>query len=335
MKKILLIILGLTLLLVTGCGKKDETSELKSDGGKKVDYKVGVVLGLGGLGDKSFNDSAYLGLQRVEKELGVKFKYVEPTNLSEYDQFFTEFSEANYDLIIGVSFDAQKGLEKVAKENPDSNFVLIDSVVDLPNVKSIIFNQKEGAFLAGALGEMMSTTKTLGFIGATDIPMINEFRSGYEQGAQYINENAKIKTVYVGGNSPFNDPAKTKELALSLIENGSDVLFTVAGGSGRGAVEAIKENENLYGIGIDSNQDGEVPGRILTSILKRVDTAIFSVTKEGLEGKFKSGIVVLDLKDDGMETTNFSETKEIIGKEKLARLEQIKKDIISGKIIIK
>jgi len=335
MKKIFILVLGLALLLVTGCGKKEESAELKGDSVKKVDYKVGVVLGLGGLGDKSFNDSAYLGLQKVEKELGVKFKYVEPTNLSEFDQFFTEFAEANYDLIIGISFDATSGLEKVAKENPNSKFVLIDSVVDLPNVKSVVFNQKEGAFLAGALGGMMSTSKNLGFIGALDIPIINDFRSGYEQGAKYINSDTVVKSIYIGGNSPFNDPAKAKELALSLVENGSDVLFTVAGGSGRGSIETLKANKNVYGIGIDSNQDGEVPGQILTSIMKRVDTAVFNSTKEGLEGNFKAGTEVLGLKESGMETTDFAETKDIIGKENLAKLNQIKEDIISGKIIVK
>jgi len=335
MKKILIFLMGLSLILLTACGKSDDSASAEKDGVKKVDYKVGVVLGLGGLGDKSFNDSAYKGLQKVEKELGVKFKYVEPTNLSEYDQFFTEFVEADYDLIIGVSFDAEKGIEKVAKEYPENNFVIIDSVVDLPNVKSIVFDQKEGSFLAGALASMMSKTNTLGFIGALDIPLVNSFRDGYEQGAKYVNPDTEVKSIYIGGNNPFNDPAKAKELAISIAENGADVIYTVAGGSGRGVMETIKGNDNLYAIGVDSNQDGEVPGKILTSILKRVDVAVFNVTKEGLEGNFTPGITTLGLKENGMETTDFEFSKDVIGKENLDKLEEIKADLIAGKIEIK
>ena len=335
MKRILLFLMGLSLILLTACGKEEKSINTEDESVKKVNYKVGAVLGLGGLGDKSFNDSAYEGLQKIENELGVKFKYVEPTNLSEYDQFFTEFVEANYDLIIGVGFDAEKGIEKVAKEYPEKNFVIIDSVVDQPNVKSIIFNQKEGSFLAGALGEMVSKEDSLGFIGALDIPLVNSFRDGYEQGAKYINPNATIKSIYIGGNNPFNDPARAKELAISMAENGVDILYIVAGGSGRGVMEAIKGRENLYGIGVDSNQDGEVAGKILTSILKRVDVAVFDITKEGLEGNFTGGIITLGLKENGMGTTNFEFTKEVIGEENLAKLEQIKKDLISGTIKIK
>jgi basic membrane protein A len=338
MKKVLMFLMGLSLILLTACGKDSDTKgedAKKVEKAKTVDYKVGVVLGLGGLGDKSFNDSAHEGLLKVEKELGVKFKYVEPSNLSEYDQFFTEFVEANYDLIIGVSFDAQKGIEKVAAEYPDKNFVIIDSIVDLPNVKSIIFNQKEGSFLAGALGEMVSKTNSLGFIGALDIPMVNEFRDGYVEGAKYINSDVKVKSIYIGGNNPFNDPARAKELAISLNENNVDVIYTVAGGSGRGVMETIKTTDNLYGIGVDSNQDSEVPGKIITSILKRVDVAIFNVTKEGLEGDFKGGVTTLGLKDNGMETTNFEFSKDLIGEENLEKLEDIKKDLISGKIEIR
>ena len=313
----------------------EDSKNAGNEGVKKVDYKVGIVLGLGGLGDKSFSDSAYEGLLKSEKELGVKVKYVEPTTLSEFDQFLTEFAEANYDLIIAVSFDAEKGIEKVAKEYPGSNFVLIDSVVDLPNVKSIIFNQKEGSFLAGALGQMVSKNHSLGFIGSVEAPVIKSFYEGYEQGAHYMDPNVEVKDIYVGGSNPFNDPARAKELAISMAENGVDVIFTVAGGSGRGVMEAIKGREDLYGIGVDSNQDGEVEGKILTSILKRVDISVFNAVSEGLAGNFTAGTVVLGLKENGMGTTNFEFSKELIGEENLAKLEQIKKDLISGKIEIK
>ena len=334
MKKIMGILMILVVLF-TACGKGEDDKSTQNNDAKKVNYKVGVVLGLGGLGDKSFNDSAYVGLQKAEKELGIKFKYVEPTTLSEYDQFITEFVEAKYDLIIAISFDSQKAVEEAAKEYPDSKFVIIDSKVDAPNVESILFNQKEGSFLAGALGAMVSKDKQLGFIGALDIPQVNSFRDGYVQGAKYIDENAVVKSVYIGGNNPFNDPTKAKELAISLNENGADVLYTVAGGSGRGVMEVLKTKPNLYGIGVDSNQDGEVKGKMLTSILKRVDVAVYNVIKDGLDGNYKSGTVVLGLKENGMGTTNFEFSKDVIGEENLKRLEEIKADLISGKIEIK
>jgi basic membrane protein A len=335
MKRTVLFLIGLSFILLTACGKKENTKNMEGKDIKKVDYKVGIVLGLGGLGDKSFSDSAYKGLLKAEKELNVKIKYVEPTTLSEFDQFFTEFAEANYDLIIGISFDAEKGLEKVAKEYPESNFVIIDSVVDLPNVKSIIFDQKQGYFLAGALGQMVSKDNSLGFIGAVEVPVIKSFYEGYEQGAHYMDEDIEVRDIYVGGSNPFNDPARAKELAISMAENNVDVIFTVAGGSGRGVVEAIKGRKDLYGIGVDSNQDREVEGKILTSILKRVDVSVFNVISEGLNGKFTGGIDTLGLKENGMGTTDFEFSKEIIGEKNLAKLEEIKKDLISGKIKIK
>lgn len=335
MKKIVLFLMGLSFILLTACGKKEDTKNIEGKDIKKVDYKVGIVLGLGGLGDKSFSDSAYKGLLKAEKELNVEIKYVEPTTLSEFDQFFTEFAEANYDLIIGVSFDAEKGIEKVAKEYPESNFVIIDSVVDLPNVKSIIFDQKQGSFLAGALGQMVSKDNSLGFIGAVEAPVIKSFYEGYKQGAHYMDPNIEVRDIYVGGNNPFNDPARAKELAISMAENNVDIIFTVAGGSGRGVMEAIKGRKDLYGIGVDSNQDKEVEGKILTSILKRVDVSVFNVVSEGLNGKFTGGIDTLGLKENGMGTTDFEFSKEIIGEKNLAKLEEIKKDLISGKIEIK
>jgi len=335
MKRIILFLMGLSLILLTACGRKESTENMGDKDGKKVDYKVGIVFGLGGLGDKSFSDSAYKGLLKAEKELKVQIKYVEPTTLSEFDQFFTEFAEANYDLIIGIGFDAEKGIEKAGKEYPESNFVIIDSVVDLPNVKSIIFNQKQGSFLAGALGQMVSKNNSLGFIGAVEAPVIKSFYEGYEQGVHYMDPNSEVRDIYVGGSNPFNDPARAKELAISMAENNIDVIFTVAGGSGRGVMEAIKGRKDLYGIGVDSNQDKEVEGKILTSILKRVDISVFNVISEGLDGKFTGGTTVLGLKENGMGTTDFEFSKDIIGEDNLAKLEQIKKDLISGKIEIK
>lgn len=335
MKKVLVLIMGVLLLAVTACGKKGTEGTAQEATQKKAKIKVGVVLGLGGLGDKSFNDSAFEGLKKAKEDMGIEYKLIEPTNLSEYDQFIGQFVEANYDLIIGVGFDSQKGIEKAAKENPNKHFLIIDSIVDLPNVKSVIFNQKEGAYIAGALSALTSKTGKLGYIAALEIPQLNEYRDGYKAGALSVNSKVEVKSIYIGGNNPFNDPAKAKELAMSLKANGCDVLFAAAGGSGRGVIETIKNNKDIYGIGIDANQDGEVKGRILTSVLKRVDTAVLNGITEEAQGKFVTGKIVLGVKEEGIEITDMSLAKETIGKENIAKVNAIVEKIKSGKLVIK
>jgi len=326
MKKLVTLIVIIMGLLLTACG--NEKKETKVD---DKALKVGLVLSTGGLGDKSFNDSAYRGLTMAEKELKVKIKYVEPANVSEFDPFLRQFAEADYDLIVGIGFQMRDSIVKVAREYPNIHFLMVDEPIDMPNVISATFNEPEGSFVAGALAGMMTKTDTIGFIGGMEVPLIKRFGDGFMAGAKYINPEITTFETYVGGNSPFNDPARGKEMTLSMIDSEADIIYHAAAGSGMGVFEAAKERE-VYAVGVDSNQDGVVPGTVLTSMLKKVDKAVFDIIKDTKEKGFTSGKKDFNLANGGVGITDLEYTKDKISKDKLDRLEEIKKDIISGKI---
>ncbi len=297
--------------------------------------KVGLILAMGGLGDKSFNDSAYRGLMKAKEDFDITVKYVEPSSWSEDSIFITEFAENGYDLVIATSYTAQDAMTELAGVFPDTKFAIVDTTIDgVPNVASLVFSEEEGSFLVGSLAAMMSKNNSIGFIGAIDIPLINNFRRGYEQGAKYINPSIDTTAVYIGGNAPFNDPVRGKEATYSLANQGVDVVYHASGNTGVGIMEAVKDL-NIYAIGVDSNQDEMAKGLVLTSMLKNVDNAVYAVIKDTVEGKFEGKTYRFGLAEDGVGTTNFEYTRDKIGQENIKKLEQIKKDIVDGKITIK
>jgi len=327
MKKMLLVLGMILTLLLTACGEKKEVAE---DEGK---LKVGLVLSTGGLGDKSFNDLAYAGMQRAEEELGIEFKYVEPASVTEFEGFLGEFAENNYDLTIGIGFQMADAMEKVANDYPESKFMLVDMPVKAPNAIGAVFNTEEGSFLAGALSAMMSENGKVGFIGGMDVPPIREFGNGFMAGAKYVNGDMETVQAFVGGNSPFNDPAKGKEIALSMNDNGIDVIYHAAAGSGNGLFEAARER-NFYAVGVDSDQDYLEPGLVLTSMLKKLDNAIIAVIKDLQGGDFQGGTRMFDVANDGVGLTELTYTKDKIGEEKLAKLEEIRQKLINKEISV-
>lgn len=329
MKKIVLLLGMFLVLMLSGCGN-DNGGDTK--GSNKP--KIGLVLNLGGRGDKSFNDSAYAGMEKAKENLDIDFNYVEPTSLADFSQYLDDYAMAGYDLVIAIGFDMETPLTEVAPNYPDTKFVVVDAVVDQPNVSSVLFNNKEGAFIVGALSGLMTETDKLGYIGGIDMSFLNEFRDGYTEGAKYTNEDVEVLNLYVGGTNPFNDPAKAKELALSLNSAGADIIFAAAGGSGRGLMEAVNENSDLYAIGMDSDQDYEVEGKVITSMMKRVDNAVYSTIEKFLEGTLESGVEVYGFKEGGVSTTEFNYTKDLIGEENLAKLKEIEEKIISGEIVV-
>lgn len=300
-----------------------------------IPIKVGLILTMGGLGDKSFNDSAYNGLLRAKQDFGIDAKFVEPSNWSEDAMFIKEFIDNEYDLIIATSYTAKEAIENFSKKYPNQKFAIIDAEAIGSNVASLVFSADEGSFLVGVLAAQMSKTGKIGFIGGNDIPLINEFKQGYEAGAKYINPNIVIYSTYIGGEAPFSDPLKGKEQAISMIKNNIDILYTVAGNTGKGVMEAIKENPKVYGIGVDSNQDAIVPKQILTSMIKNVDNSVYNIIAATVNNSFKGGKHIYGIKENGVGTTNFEFTDDIIGKKNLEKLNQIKQNIISGKIKIK
>lgn len=296
--------------------------------------KVGIVLSTGGLGDKSFNDSAYRGLEKAEKELGIKFKYVEPASPAEDEEFLREYAEAGYDLIIATGFQMTQSAQVVANDYPETKFVMIDDIIDLPNVKSIKFKEEEGSFLVGAVAGMMTKNNAVGFVGGMENPLIKKFEIGFEQGAKYVNPNVKFYSVYTTGPNPFNDPVRGKENAISEINQGADVLYHAAGGTGMGVIAAAKE-KGVYAIGVDSNQDDVAPGTVLTSMLKNIDVAVYETVKSAVDGKFTPGVTVYGIKENGVGTTNFELTKDIIGQDKIDKIQEIKEKITAGEIVVK
>lgn len=328
MKKIIVCLITLIAFIITGCnGKKEETIENL----KEKPLNIGLVMATGGRGDKSFNDSAYNGLSKAQKDLGINFKYVEPATSAEDEQFLREYADADFDLVIAIGFQMKDAAEKVAKDYPNIKFAVVDSVIDSPNARNMLFKEKEGSFLVGALAGMMTKSNVLGFTGGVNAPIIQRFQKGFEEGAQYVNPEIKTLAVYTAGSNPFNDPVRGKEGALTQISQGADVLYHAAGGTGLGVIEAAKE-KGIFAIGVDSNQDEVAPGVVLTSMNKNVDIILYDTVKELKEGKFQVGTYEFGVAENGVGITDLKYTSEIIGKEKIQKLEEIKNKIISGEI---
>lgn len=294
--------------------------------------KVGLILAMGGLGDKSFNDSAYAGLLKAQKDFNIEVKYVEPNSWMEDAYFLEEYSQNGFDLIIATSYTAQDAMEDISSKFPNIKYAIVDTrAKEGANIASLVFDESEGSFLVGAIAAKMSKTGKVGFIGALDIPLINRFKSGYEQGAKYVNPDISVITTYVGGDAPFSDPLKGKEHAYSLANQGVDVIYHASGNTGIGILEGVKE-KGIYGIGVDCDQDDIVKGQVLTSMLKNVNNAIYKVIEDTVNGEFKGQVYNFGLKENGVGTTDFKYTRQIIGSENINFVENLKADIISGKI---
>src|SRR5258708_32072783 len=253
------------------------------------DFKVGLVLDRGGKDDKSFNSSAYEGAAQAKKNLGVFLKYVEASDDNAFEPMLRAFAQKDFDLMIGIGFAQKEAIKKVAAQFPQKHFAIVDAQVDAPNVCSLLFEEHEGAYLVGAIAALTSKTGKVGFVGGMDIPLIRRFEMGYEAGAKKINPQIGVVANYVGVTSEdWNDPPKGKELAMSQYEAGADVIFAAAGASGLGVFDAAEEKKK-FAIGVDANQDWTKPGLILTSMLKRVDEAVFYTNQHGQGGEVLNG----------------------------------------------
>lgn len=291
---------------------------------------LGMVTDVGGLGDGSFNDSAYRGLKSSQAQLNAYIQVLQSRSAADYQPNLNALSNLKFDMIYGVGFLMSKDLEMVAKDETKTHFCIIDAVVEAPNVVSVTFREQEGSFLAGALAAMMSKTHHLGFIGGQDIPLLQKFEAGYIAGAREVDPNVKVDVKYVGS---FDDVAAGKEIANVIFNDGADIIYHAAGKAGLGVIDAVKSRSNSYVIGVDSDQDGEAPGRVLTSMIKKVDVAVFDVAKAMKEGKPMTGHLELGIKDGAVGLTDFKYTKATIGNERLARLKAIEDAMRAGKIV--
>ena len=374
MKKVFTIITVLALVLtlgLVGCGQSqtgNQNSGSQTSGEPKL--KVGVVFDIGGRGDKSFNDSAYRGLVKAAKELGgyikddpdnvnygtnIEMKYLEPKQGgADREQLLRKFAEAEYDLVIGVGFAFTDAIKNVANDFPDVHFAIIDSCYspdDHPaNVTCLLFKEQEGSFLVGAISGYKTETNKIGFIGGMDIPLIRKFMVGYEAGAMYVNpelrKDGAIVTAFVSDDpgQAWNNPPKGKEIAISQYDQGADIIYHAAGGTGMGLFEAALEKDK-WAIGVDSDQglilatsdqekDREMAKHIITSMLKRVDTAVYTIIKEMYDnGKVEAKVMEFGLKENGVGYAYNDYNKELLDPIK-PQVDELKQKIINGEITV-
>jgi basic membrane protein A len=294
----------------------------------------GLVYDTGGKFDKSFNEAAYTGAEAFKKATGIEYRDFEVQNDAQREQALRNFARRGLSPIVAIGFSQAAAVEEVAKEFPDTKFAIVDMVVDLPNVRSILFQEHEGSYLVGMLAAMASKTGKVGFVGGMDIPLIRKFACGYVQGAKAANPSVEVFQNMTGTTgAAWNDPAKGKELANSQFDRGADVVYHAAGGTGIGVLEAAAEAQKL-GIGVDSNQNYLHPGHVLTSMLKRVDTAVEKAFLDAKDGKWTSGVYVLGLKEDGVGWSLDEYNKTLITPEMQAAADKAKAGIVDGSITV-
>lgn len=294
--------------------------------------KVGLVLDRGGRDDKSFNSAAYAGAQRAQKELGVELKVVEASDDGAYVPMMRAFAQKGYDLIIAIGISQTEPLKQVAPQFLNRKFALVDGQADFPNVRSILFQENEGAYLVGAIAAMKSKTGKMGFIGGMDIPLIRRFQLGFESGVKSINPQASVASNYVGVTTEaWNNPPKAKELALSQYDRGVDVIFAAAGASNGGLFDAAEERKK-FAIGVDSNQNWIKPGLVLTSMLKRIDVAVYEACKDASQSRFQGGVVRYGVKNEGIDFALDQFNSPLLDSKILTEARNIKKRIASGEI---
>ncbi len=336
-----LVILAASILISSSC---TERAVAKREGCK---IKVGIVFDIGGKNDRSFNAAAWEGVKRAQADLDICLYDVEPGNPTSIEPAMRAFAEKNFDLIIGVGFAQGPIMQKVALDYPNNKFAIVDGVIfeedgktPLKNVASLVFREHEGSYLVGMIAASKTKTGTLGFLGGMDIPLIHRFEIGYEEGARSINPNIKIIDNYVGvTDGAWNNPGKGKELSLAQIEKGADVIFTAAGNSGLGAFDAVEQygknpqgEANKFVIGVDSNQNGVKPGFVLTSMVKKVDNAVYDVVKEILAGRFEGGFHVFGLDKDGVAYAMDDNNRALISADVIRKVEEARTKIGTGEI---
>jgi basic membrane protein A len=297
------------------------------------DVKPALLYDLGGKFDKSFNEASFGGAEKFKTETGVEYVEFEVSNASQREQALRRFAEDGRNPIVMAGFSWAEALDKVAVDFPDLNFAIIDMVVDKPNVRSLVFKEQEGSYLVGIMAGMASQSKKVGFVGGMDIPLIRRFGCGYVGGAKAAGATDVIQNMTGDTPAAWNDPTKGGEIAKTQIDQGADVIYAAAGGTGVGVLQAAADAGKL-GIGVDSNQNGLQPGKVLTSMLKRVDVAVYNAFMDGKNGTFKGGINDLGLKEGGVDFAMDDNNKALVTPEMLAAVEKAKADIIAGTITV-
>ena len=300
-----------------------------------ADIKPAIIYDLGGKFDKSFNEAAFNGAEKFKAETGVEYREFEIANDAQREQALRKFAGDGNNPIVVAGFSWAAALEKVAAEYPDTKFAIIDMVVTgKPNVKSIVFKEQEGSYVAGVMAAIAAKSNKVGFVGGMDIPLIHKFACGYIGGVKSVKPDAQVFEAYTGSDpSAWNDPVKGGEITKSQISQGADVVYHAAGGTGVGVLQAAAE-ANKLGIGVDSNQNALQPGKVLTSMLKRVDVAVYNSFMDVKNDTFAADIQNLGLKEQGVDVAIDDNNKALVTAEMTAAIDKAKKDIIDGKVTV-
>lgn len=321
------------LTTFNGCSEKD-----KSDVIQGMPIKAGLVFDIGGRGDKSFNDAAYNGLVRAQKELGVDFEIIDPGDGADREAALRKLAfKDGISVIFGVGFIFTEDITKVATEFTNKKFACVDFSVDektmIPaNLQALEFKEEEGSFLVGYLAALTTKTNKVGFLGGMESPLIKKFEAGFRQGVKYGNPDCEIYSAYVSVNPDgFKNPGKGKEICISQYDKGADIIYHASGLSGLGLFEAAREKKKLA-IGVDLDQSKEAPGYVLTSMVKMVDQAVFKSIKDFKDNSFTKGVKTLGLKDKGVDYVYDESNKNLIPEDVHKKVEDARAKIISGEI---
>lgn len=327
----LAMLLGILTIGVLGCGNKSDGGESTGSpsGNASKKMKVGIVFDSGGKDDKSFNASAWRGIERAMTDFSIEEAHIESKSEKDYESNLAALADSGCEVIFSVGINTAKALEAVAPKYPKVKFAIIDGVVDQPNVRSLLFNEEQGSFLAGYLAGLMTKTNKIGFVGGMEIDLIKKFYSGYAAGAYTANPKVEILPDKYAGS--WNDADLAKTAAVSLFTQRADIVYHAAGKAGIGVFNAAKES-GKHAIGVDSDQDEIYPGVILTSMIKRVDESVYSTIKDVLDEKFTPGSKVYDLAAGGVGLSEMKYTKDLIGKEKIDKVNAAAEEIKAGKI---
>jgi basic membrane protein A and related proteins len=303
---------------------------------------VGIVFDVGGRGDKSFNDGAYVGAEKAERELGARVRFIEPGEGSDREAGLRLLAAEGMDIVIGVGFIFTDDLTQLAKEYPNVKFAGVDYAVQTdaqgnviqppPNLAALKFREEEGSFLVGALSVLVGGSKRLGFVGGMDIPLIHKFEAGFRAGVKHECPDCTVIAQYAGVTpEAFRNPGRGKELALSQYQSGVNIIFHASGSTGLGVFEAARSSRKLA-IGVDADQYAEAPGFILTSMVKGVDAAVFDAIRRAKDGSFKGGIYQFGLAEGGVGYVYDENNRKLIPDAVRARLDALQADIVAGKI---
>ncbi|MFF2753971.1 BMP family protein [Psychrobacillus sp. NPDC058041] len=344
--------LGLSLVLAAGtilgaCGSKDEgtTSTKDNEGTSKAkNFSIAMVTDVGGIDDKSFNQLAWEGIEKFGKDNGLKkgdggYDYLQSAGNADYTTNLNSLARRNFDIVYGIGFLMEQPISTIAGQKPDNHFALIDSVVDAPNVASVMFKEQEGSYLAGVAAALMSKSKKIGFVGGMEIPVIERFEAGFLEGVKAVDPSIKVDVQYTG---KFDDAALGKTTANRMYSSGVDIIFHAAGGTGNGVFSEAKErkkkdpNADVWVIGVDSDQyaEGQIGDKnvTLTSMQKRVDVAVQEIAKLGMEGNFPGGkTTTYGIAEGGV---GLADSRGAIPDDILAKVKEYSDKIAAGEIVV-